>query len=120
MAVERSSDHQAKDVDRRLRMPAPPGALKYACGACRQIGEIGLSHGLGRQVRMDIDRHVEVDSRSQDTVIAWVVEEVAIGRAVDERTAEAELLHGAGKLGGGRVRLLHRQRGETRETIGTT
>jgi hypothetical protein len=35
---------------------------------------------------MDIDRYVELHGRRQQTIIARVIEEAALGRAVDERT----------------------------------
>ena len=58
----------------------------------RQIGVIGLPHRLGRQVRMDVDRHVELDRRREQAVVARVIEEAALGRAVDQRAEEAQVL----------------------------
>src|SRR5262249_21227300 len=64
--------------------------------------------------------YVELGRRSQETVIARVVEEAPVCRAVDERAPEAQLFHGARKFGRGRVRGQHRQCGETREAVGPT
>ena len=67
-----------------------PAGLEHAACARRQIGEVGLPHGLRREVRVDVDRHVEVHRRRQQAVIARVIEKAALGRAVDERTDEAQ------------------------------
>ena len=67
---------------------------------------------------MDVDRHVEFHGRGQQTVIARVIEEAALRRAVDERTDETQLLHRARQLGSAGVGALHRQRGKAREAIG--
>ena len=63
---------------------------------------------------MDVDRHVELHGRREETIIARVIEEAALGRAVDERTHEAQVLHGAHELVSASVGALHRQRGEAR------
>jgi hypothetical protein len=63
---------------------------------------------------MDVDRHVKLHGRCEETVIARVIEEAALGRAIDQRTHEA--LHGAHELARASVRALHRQRGEARAT----
>src|SRR5437667_331355 len=67
---------------------------------------------------MDIDRHVELRGRREQAVIARMIEEAALGRAVDHRAHEAQVLHGARELGRGSVGTLQRQRGEAREAIG--
>ena len=33
---------------------------------------------------MDVDRHVELHGRREETIIARVIEEAALGRAVDD------------------------------------
>ena len=54
---------------------------------------------LGRQMRMKVDRHVEFDCCRQQAVIARMIEEAALGGAVDQRADEAQLLHGAFEFG---------------------
>jgi len=69
-------------------------------------------------VRVDIDRHVELDGGREQSVIARMIEEAAFGRAVHQRADEAQVLHGADKLGRADVGALHRQRGKAGETVG--
>ena len=69
-------------------------------------------------MRMDVDRHVEFDRRGQQAVIARVIEEAALGRAVDQGAEEFELLDGAHQLGGAGVRACHRQHGEAGKPVG--
>ena len=57
---------------------------------------------------------VELHGRREETIIARVIEEAALGRAVDERTHEAQVLHSAHELVSAIVGALHRQRGEAR------
>ena len=72
--------------------------LEHARRTRLQIGVIGLPHGLGWKVWMDVDRHVELHGRREETIIARVIEEAALGRAVDERTHEVQVLHAAHEL----------------------
>ena len=85
MLVERAGEHHAEQMDRGLRMPAPAGGLEHALRAFGRSGVVGLPHGSGRQVRMDVDRHVEFDGRGEQSVIARMIEETALGGAVDQR-----------------------------------
>jgi hypothetical protein len=119
MAVEGPRQHQAQHVDRGFLVPAPTGCFEHPGGAVRQVAVIGLPHRLGRQVRMDVNRHVEVFGGRQQPVIARVVEEQAGGGAIDEGAEEAEFPHTAGEFGRARVRRRHRQRSEAGEAIGT-
>ena len=80
MLVERPGHHHAKDVDRHLRMPAPARGGQHAVGALRQTGVVGLADVRRRHVGVDVDRHVELDRRREQAVIARVVEEAAFGR----------------------------------------
>jgi len=63
---------------------------------------------------MDVDRHVELHGRREETIIARVIEEATLGRAVDERTHQAQVLHSAHELISASVGAMHRQRGEAR------
>ena len=105
-------------MDRRLRVPTPAGRFQHAAGARLEVGEIGLTYGFRREMRMDVDRHVEIDSRRQQAVVARMVEEAALGRAIDERADKPEFLHRARKFHRRSVRRLHRQHGKSREAIG--
>ena len=108
-------EHQAQQMDGGLRMPAPARRFQHTARARLQVGVVGLPHGLGRQVRMDVDRHVEIDGRRQQAVVARMIEEAAFGRAVDERADEAQLLHRAPKLARDSIGALHGQHGEARK-----
>src|SRR5256885_2056625 len=48
---------------------------------------------------------------------ARLIEEAAVGCAVDQRAEEAQVLHAARKLNGAGVRALHRQHGKAREAL---
>src|SRR5262249_25280342 len=93
----------------------PAGRLKHPARAWRKIGKIGLPHRFRRKVRMDVDWHVELHGRRQETVVARVIKKVAFRRAVDERSQETKFLDGADEFGSGGIRGLHRQRGEARK-----
>ena len=69
---------------------------------------------------MDIDRYVELLGRRQQAVIAWVIEEAALGRAVDERTDKTKLPDRTNELVNRGIRALHWQYGETGKTFGVT
>src|SRR6516162_11521606 len=70
VTVERSGDHHAKKMHRSFRVPAPTGGFKDAGCALGQTGEIGLAHELRRNMRMDLDRHIELDRGREQAVIA--------------------------------------------------
>src|SRR5437016_8572896 len=93
-------------------MPAPSGAFEHAAGARCKISKIGLPNGFGRKVRMDIDRYVELRGRRQQTIIARVIKEAALGRAVDERTDKTKVPNRTNELGNRGIRALHWQYGE--------
>ena len=59
-------------------------------------------------MRVYIDRHVKLDRRREQTIVARVIEETALRRAIDHGADEAEFLDRAHKLGGRRIRALHR------------
>ena len=120
MPVERAREHQAQDLDRRLRMPAPAGGFEHAARAIRQIRVVGAPDGFGREMRMDVDRNIELDGRRQQRIVAGMIEEAALGGAVDERAEETQFPDRANQLGRHRVRALHRQHGKTREPFGVT
>src|SRR6266852_9421181 len=101
-------------------MPAPSGAFEHAAGARWKISKIGLPNGFGRKVRMDIDRYVELHGRRQQTIIARVIEEAALGRAVDERTDKTKVPNRTNELDNRGIRALHWQYGEPRKTFGVT
>ncbi len=73
---------------------------------------------------MQKERHVERFHSVPERAVLWrIVVEDGVGRAglaeaVDQRADKTEL-DAAGKLGGGGVRVLHRQRGEGGEAPGT-
>ncbi len=117
MPVERPCQHHAQQVDCRLRMPAPAALLDHAGRARRQIIVIGLPHGLGCQVRVDVDRHIEIYGGRQQAIVARVVEKAPFRRAVHERADKAQLLHRAHQLSSAGVGALHRQHREAREAI---
>ena len=48
---------------------------------------------------MDIDGHVQLHGRRQQTIVARVIEEAAFGRAVDERTDETKVPNCTNELG---------------------
>src|ERR671912_326776 len=118
MPVERPRQHQAKHMDRGLRMPAPGCTFKYATCTRLQIGVIGLPHWLRRKMRMDIDRPVEFYRRSEQSVIARVIQETALGCAIDEGTNKVEVLYRAREFPRAGIGTLHLQRSEAREAIG--
>ena len=110
-----AGQHHAQDVDSRLRMPAPAGLFEHAGSTRRQIGVVGQPNRLRCDVRVDVDRHVEVHRRCQQAVIARVIEKAALGDPIDECTDEAKLLHRPYQLGNAGVGALHRQHGKARE-----
>ena len=117
MLVERAGDDHAQQMHGGLRMPAPAGGFQYARGAFGQAGEVGEAHRLRRDVRMNVDRNVELDRGGEQLVVARIVEEAAFGRAVDHGAEKAELLDRAAQLDGDGVRVLHRQIGEAGKAV---
>ena len=115
MPVERTRQDQAQDLNGGLRMPAPAGHLQHAARTIRQIGVVGVPDGLGRQMRMDVDRNIELHRARQQRLIAGMVEKAALGGAVDERAEEAQLPDRANEFARCRIRRLHRQHGKARE-----
>ncbi len=69
---------------------------------------------------MNVDRHVELDRRGKQPVIARIVEEAAVGRAVDHGADKAEFLHGALQFGRNDVRTLHRKVGKAGKAVRMT
>ena len=95
-----------------------PAALQHGAGIGGEVAEVGLAHGLGRQVRVEVDGHVERLRRRQDRLEPGVVEEAVLGGAVDERAVEAQLPHAPGHLLGGGVGLAHGQVRKAGEAVG--
>ncbi len=92
MAVERTGDHHAQHMYGGFRVPAPARGFEDAPRARRQVGEISLADRLGRNVRMDVDWHIELFRRGEDLVEARVIEEAAFGRAMHHGADKSELL----------------------------
>ncbi len=80
---------------------------------------VELAPARQRIARVQIERHAERFHRFPErpvfrqVVIEHVLRRAALREAVDQRADHAELLDAARQLGGGRFRVLHRQRGES-------
>ncbi len=67
---------------------------------------------------MDVDRHVERFGAREDRREHRIVEELAVGRAADERAAQTQLAHGAFEFVGRRFGCGQRKMRERRVAFG--
>ena len=70
MAIERAGQYHSQHMQRGFRVPAPAGGFQDAAGTWFETGIIRLPHGIGRQMRMDVDWHVQRHRLRQNTVVA--------------------------------------------------
>src|SRR5690242_13132110 len=96
----------------RIEGEAPGRALQLFISR-----EIGLDCIRVRHCRMEIDRHIQRLRGLEDAPEFLLVEESALGVAVNHRAFEAELLDATLQLARRGVRIRRWQRGEAGEAI---
>ncbi len=117
IGVEHAGQHHAHALRRGLHGEAPGRAHDHR-PVLHVVLVIGLDHRRMRHGRMQIQRHVQRRGALADRPEALVVEEHAVGRAVDQRALEAELRHRALQFIGRGLRIGRRDGGEGGEPVG--
>ena len=115
-AIEEAGDDESEQMQGSLGVPAPAGDRQQVAEVAGQAAEVGLPHSLGRWRGMEIDRHIQRNGRLEDGGEAWIIEEEAVGGAVEHGALEAMLRDTAGELCCCLDRLLQAERGEAGET----
>jgi len=116
IGLKQTAEHHAHALRRGFHRE--PERRPDQFGILRQIVlVVDLDNGRMRERGVQIDRHVERGRALEDRPEPLVIDEKAVGEAVDHRTLEAELCDGALKFIGGRLRVGRRQDAECGKTL---